>query len=145
MRCPHDGSKLEPETYEADIEVDICGECRGMWLDQGELERIQATVERDYSAELGQVPDKTRRAYQAARQMGGKDLSCPKCEGAMSKVEHGYCSQIVVDVCPSCRGIWLDQGELQALEVFFERFQSVGDARKGFWGKLKELFTHEQA
>ena len=39
----------------------------------------------------------------------------------MDRREHGYCSQVMVDVCHDCQGIWLDNGEVQALEVFFER------------------------
>lgn len=39
----------------------------------------------------------------------------------MDRREHGYCSQIMIDVCHECQGVWLDKGEVQALEVFFER------------------------
>jgi uncharacterized protein len=39
MRCPNDGSRLV-EVERADVLVDACPECRGIWLDRGELDKI---------------------------------------------------------------------------------------------------------
>lgn len=49
LRCPRDGSGLfaytlpEPRTESGrwDIEIDQCKRCQGIWLDHGELQRIQ--------------------------------------------------------------------------------------------------------
>ncbi|MDQ3992133.1 MAG: zf-TFIIB domain-containing protein [Actinomycetota bacterium] len=39
MRCPVDGSRLV-QTERSEILIDACPECRGVWLDRGELDRI---------------------------------------------------------------------------------------------------------
>jgi uncharacterized protein len=39
LRCPVDGSRLV-QTERSEILVDACPECRGVWLDRGELDRI---------------------------------------------------------------------------------------------------------
>jgi Zn-finger nucleic acid-binding protein len=39
MRCPNDGSRLV-EVERADVLIDACPECRGIWLDRGELDKI---------------------------------------------------------------------------------------------------------
>lgn len=39
MRCPNDGSRLV-EVERADVLVDACPTCRGVWLDRGELDKI---------------------------------------------------------------------------------------------------------
>lgn len=39
MRCPKCGAHLQQRILN-DVEVDICPDCHGMWLDQGELEKI---------------------------------------------------------------------------------------------------------
>ena len=39
MHCPKCGQKLFVEKYGA-VEVDVCGACRGLWLDATELETI---------------------------------------------------------------------------------------------------------
>ncbi len=39
MRCPNDGSRLV-EVERADVLIDACPTCRGVWLDRGELDKI---------------------------------------------------------------------------------------------------------
>jgi uncharacterized protein len=39
LRCPSDGSRLV-EVERSDVLIDACPECRGVWLDRGELDRI---------------------------------------------------------------------------------------------------------
>jgi Zn-finger nucleic acid-binding protein len=39
MNCPVDGSELRI-TDRQGIEIDYCPQCRGVWLDRGELDKI---------------------------------------------------------------------------------------------------------
>ena len=39
MKCPKCGSDLE-EINHGDVKIDQCGKCKGIWLDQGELELL---------------------------------------------------------------------------------------------------------
>ncbi|MBI1237825.1 MAG: hypothetical protein GC199_00625 [Alphaproteobacteria bacterium] len=39
-------------------------------------------------------------------------LMCPNCNGSMTSVER---QDVQIDMCPSCRGVWLDRGELEKL------------------------------
>lgn len=48
MRCPNDGSRLV-EVERADVLIDACPTCRGVWLDRGELDKI-LVKERQLSA-----------------------------------------------------------------------------------------------
>ena len=68
-------------------------------------------------------------------------FSCPHCHNEMEKREYGYCSQIMIDVCPSCRGIWLHKDEILELEIFFEKCEAETEqARLGFLGSLTSFF-----
>ena len=40
MRCPKCGSELQEVAF-GDVRVDKCFGCEGLWLDNGELERLQ--------------------------------------------------------------------------------------------------------
>ena len=146
MKCPRDSATLEKQVYEADIQVDLCPSCLGMWLDQGELERIQELVGHRYPEELSHI-DVIAHAYELARQKARSDIACPACAHPLVAKEYGYCSQILIDACPHCRGIWLDRDEIQALEQFFEREHphiprkaGIRTIRKGFWASLGGLF-----
>ncbi len=121
LSCPRDGSSLSPEVYEADIEIDACGQCGGVWLDKGELEQIQRTVERDHGSLLDRPHDPTGGLPSSP--VPRPRISCPKCAAEMDARPYGMGSMVVIDVCPDGCGIWLDQGELEALEVLFERGQ----------------------
>lgn len=47
MRCPKDGGQLHEVTFRG-ITIDRCGDCGGVWLDAGELEKLAG--EEDKSA-----------------------------------------------------------------------------------------------
>jgi len=45
-------------------------------------------------------------------------MNCPKCGTAMREREKG---EIIIDICPNCRGVFLDAGELEKLVAAEER------------------------
>ena len=56
MQCPSDGTVLVM-SERSGIEIDYCPECRGVWLDRGELDKI---IERS----LGQpAPQQQQQQY----------------------------------------------------------------------------------
>ena len=54
--CPHGHGAMQ-EVNRSGVQLDICPNCGGVWLDRGELEKIQAGV-RDRQSE---VQDEMRR------------------------------------------------------------------------------------
>ncbi|PKN45203.1 MAG: hypothetical protein CVU59_09725 [Deltaproteobacteria bacterium HGW-Deltaproteobacteria-17] len=121
MKCPYNEIDLVKEVYEADVEIDKCPKCRGIWLDAGELEKIQQTQEIDYSSRLKAAINADAAKFNHGRQLDEASLTCPSCAATMEKQEHGFNKWIVIDFCPQCRGIWLDEGELEALEIYYEQ------------------------
>jgi Zn-finger nucleic acid-binding protein len=53
LRCPTDGAQLT-EVHHHGVEIDVCPQCAGVWLDHGELERIVGARRR---ATAGRVLD----------------------------------------------------------------------------------------
>lgn len=37
--CPRDGAELSERIFDG-VRIDVCGVCRGIWLDAGELEQL---------------------------------------------------------------------------------------------------------
>lgn len=142
MQCPVDHNDLIEKEYERTIMVNQCSSCQGMWMDQWELKAIQANKGKYYQQELKELPDLVQNSYLQALEKQRPLIDCPKCAENGNKItmdrrEHGYCSQIMVDVCHNCQGIWLDQGEIQALEIFFERSHiNDKDVKTGFFHSL---------
>lgn len=57
MKCPNDNATLQMTTREG-IEIDYCPECRGVWLDRGELDKL---IERSANAPYGAAPQSQHR------------------------------------------------------------------------------------
>ena len=52
MKCPIDGSELRISDRQG-IEIDYCPQCRGIWLDRGELDKLlerNAQVQAQFAA-----------------------------------------------------------------------------------------------
>lgn len=52
MKCPTDGTTLTM-SERGGIEIDYCPECRGVWLDRGELDKI---IERSVTQQAPAAP-----------------------------------------------------------------------------------------
>lgn len=139
MKCPRDRRELEPGTYEGHITVHNCPDCGGMWLDKGELEEIEEIIGHDYTEELSRIPDFIGNAFEMAKQINSREIFCPACGALTEGVEYAYCSQVVINRCPNCGGVWLDKGELEAIEIFYER--SRKESRKLRLSFLKGLLN----
>ncbi|MFV0434262.1 MAG: zf-TFIIB domain-containing protein [Leucobacter sp.] len=50
MNCPSDGTTLLMSERQG-VEVDYCPQCRGIWLDRGELDKILERMQADTVAE----------------------------------------------------------------------------------------------
>lgn len=84
-----------------------CPTCAGHWVSQAALKAVTDTPEVHWW-ESHKLPD------QKTQQM---PLRCPSCgiPTVMKKVQSPADKKVVMDVCPSCHGIWLHHGELEAL------------------------------
>ena len=56
--CPHDGKMMKPLPYKG-IEMDVCPECRGLWLEAGQLPRLLEKVQIAAPVNLGRLADGT--------------------------------------------------------------------------------------
>ncbi len=77
MKCPHCNIALVM-TDRSGIEIDYCPQCRGVWLDRGELDKI---IER---AAPAQQPAPVQYAAPAQPHYGGHDGHSKHKQG------HGY-------------------------------------------------------
>lgn len=89
------------------LNIDYCNNCGGIWLDNGELTRLEKTIEPTFY-EIRKIPGKEAQE---------KILACPVCNLApvMIKARHFRDRHVIIDYCPKCKGIWLDTGEIEAI------------------------------
>lgn len=51
-------------------------------------------------------------------------LICPRCSSKLDKIEK---NEIMIDVCPFCQGMWLDDGEIEKLSKFNKEVKQNGE------------------
>ena len=50
-------------------------------------------------------------------------LICPRCSSKLDKIEK---NKIVIDICPFCQGMWLDDGEIEKLSKLNKNVKKNG-------------------
>lgn len=115
MKCPNDQAELEGVEV-GGVRIDRCPRCQGMWFDSNELRILRKREEgADYrwlNVDLWRDIGK----FRARQQRNG---ACPKDGTPMTTVRYGD-SQISVEICSECRGIWLDKGEYEQIISYLE-------------------------
>jgi Zn-finger nucleic acid-binding protein len=72
MKCPNDPATLVM-SERAGVEIDYCPECRGVWLDRGELDKILDRAEVEASRSVVRPSDHDRdRRYEGHSDYRGK-------------------------------------------------------------------------
>jgi Zn-finger nucleic acid-binding protein len=97
---------MKKVTCGPDLTVEQCESCGGLWLDAGELINI---------LELGDfyinhLDTSLKRPVEKNR-----IRECPRCEVVLQPKHPKNLPDILIDICPDCKGIWLDRGELVKL------------------------------
>ncbi|TSC75299.1 MAG: hypothetical protein G01um101430_506 [Parcubacteria group bacterium Gr01-1014_30] len=108
MTCPRCKIDLE-QTLFYNTAVDYCPRCLGMFFDEEELRWAKDAKDKNLvwlDIDLWKDERKFRLNY-------GVRL-CPSCRLPLYEVYYGA-SQIIVDVCNVCHGIWLDRGEFKKI------------------------------
>ena len=130
MKCPTCSETLahRERTGREFVSVEVCPGCRGCWLSRAELE----------SAHAGPWTSLEEMGVLASDVFS--DYLCPHCSAQLVRVNPTDHPELVVDRCPSCHGLWLDNGELQRLrQVVVEYAESHGtlDERPPGWTVMR--------
>jgi len=104
MDCPV--CKNAMITFElAEVEVDYCTDCGGIWLDAGELELLLGD---------SQLAKELLDSFKIDTGYTENVRKCPICLKKMQKIIVGPSTPaLLIDKCPRGDGLWFDKGELQ--------------------------------
>lgn len=105
MRCPRCNCDLETTVVD-DIEVDVCLSCKGIWFDDDELRQAKDISEPDAN-----WMDFDIFKHHERFKIDVDEIKCPGCSRRMCSLKYDA-TEIVIDACPSCKGVWLDEAEL---------------------------------
>jgi Zn-finger nucleic acid-binding protein len=98
LRCPDDGHLLEAHQG-TPVPFASCRHCDGLWFTRDAIDKGEKPV----------LPPASRQRRTTVSLTTNR--ACPKCS---VKLDPETVDDVVIDVCPSCGGVWLDAGEFQA-------------------------------
>ena len=105
MKCPNCQADLvhthqESEGLQA---AEYCRQCGGFWVPAAELHAYEPDVW-DNIDTIGLIANEAQSS-----------VTCPQCAARCADVSLDGYPDLQFDRCPSCHGLWLDRGELEAL------------------------------
>ena len=87
-----------------EVEIDYCLNCKGIWLDAGELELLLgSSTENEEFLNSFNIDDQKKE----------KKLKCPICNKKMEKTLVIGDKKVRIDKCKANHGIWFESGELE--------------------------------
>ena len=109
MNCPKCENIMEPVEFGTDISVMRCTGCQGIFSNTETLQKMRDQWLADTVLDTGS-------AAEGAKHNVLEDIPCPSCNTIMHRVEDMDQVHVILDVCPSCDGVFLDAGELTDLK-----------------------------
>lgn len=100
--------------------VDVCPNCAGIWFDEGELVALTkeghqalATLDSSFlpSHEVMDMPDQAKK--------------CPRCNLMLRPYNYLYSSPVVIDGCPNCNGVFVEDHELTEIKEWLDKASGI--------------------
>ncbi len=128
MQCPQCGASLQATVYEG-VPVHTCDTCGGEFVGGEEFARIVEHRQEQFSDELRAELDERRPSFGELSTQPDRSLGCPACGQEMAVANYAGDSGIFVDRCTVCGGLWLDQEELEKVQIVMERWADEAKPR----------------
>jgi len=152
--CPVCKPKTRMELFELhNLKFEGCPKCKGIFLDQGELRKLKDKSKQESWLKLNWVDDEIEGIESSIAIDSNR--FCPKCREVKMICAHYGQSNILMDWCPRCRGIWLDYNEFQEIieylkdkltrmsskemkEKLKEEIREIWGGPEGTWDEIKD-------
>ena len=108
MKCVHDQSAMNSKSIDSFV-IEECQSCKGIWFEKGELRKTKD----ERNPNLNWL-DFDVFHPSTDQEISETKLKCPQDQSQLFAVNYGN-TQVEIDVCPKCEGIWLDGGELNKI------------------------------
>lgn len=139
MLCPKCPNEQMMSMHLGPVDLDTCRNCGGMWYDANEMRLLKDRES------LGDYRWMDVDLWRHAEQFHARDarFKCPRDGEAIYSLLYGD-SDVPVDVCAKCKGMWLDRPEYQRIINYLDATllsQSLKDYMADVAEEFAEIFT----
>ncbi len=100
------------------VDLDVCPTTGGIWFDEGEFGRMRRAINQLPQLEGLAQPEVENQSHRGVRM-------CPNCGTALDSYRFLYSSPVELDGCGRCNGMWVDDGEIDAMVAVLQRSKSA--------------------
>ncbi len=140
MKCADCGSGLV-QTEQGGVKLDRCTQCGSLWLSDKNFKKLKDSKDRFVrwlNPDLWSDIEK--------HEIGRAKRECPGCGKPLHEIRYAE-SDIVIDICPDCCGVWLQKGEIDKITSYLEGIvddKTAGDYLRSLGHEATEVLTHQQ-
>ncbi len=138
MKCPVCSNSLRQIRYKS-VHIDICPKCKGIWFDSGEFLQIVQSVKESNEISPEKVELFEKRNVQVLDNIDEKDRFCPRCDSTLHKFNYSYDSNVFLDKCSECGGIWADADEVRRVASYLKSDPKAIAIGKGLAEKAQKV------
>lgn len=114
MDCPQCHDELKNIAFKG-VVVGECPSCHGRWFDRGELKKAKD----DTDEELRWIDFDPFNQDTDLIDDTPEGTLCPQCHTEMHSIPYSH-SDIFIDKCAQCQGVWLDHDEFEKIIDYLE-------------------------
>jgi Zn-finger nucleic acid-binding protein len=87
------------------------------------LGQIVNLREERFDSEARAMIESTQPIFGVPAMQSERSLECPCCSNGMDVINYAGDSGVSVDRCPCCQTVWLDEHELENVQILMERWE----------------------
>ncbi len=115
MNCPKCKQPLIDSTLSTALAVKHCTNCQGSWIPAVEYQAwVSQEPQKSLSPEL--FSELLNNIDVVPSPFDSKAALCPECHHYLARAKVSMKNPFYVERCPSCTGVWCDEGEWNMLE-----------------------------
>lgn len=136
MICPSCKKSLDRAIFYG-IEVDYCPKCLGIFFEENELRLAKDEKDKNLNwLDIDLWKEKAKFKISPTQRL------CPACRLLLYEINYGD-SNIKIDLCNVCHGIWLDRGEFRMIIDYLKEesgFEVLNNYAKNLAEEFWEIF-----
>ena len=134
MICPSCQSSLSFENVYY-CKIYPCTRCDGIWLSAEIFPRLASILAVQVEKSDHDYLKLFKPRQVALPDSESRPRLCPECQAAMKEFNFAYDSNIFLDRCPKCGGIWTDAGEILKVAEHLKMDPRIYEVGQGLIGE----------
>ena len=138
MYCSGCGGGLAQTQY-LGVDIDMCPECGGVWLEDGRLKDLIDSARRGLPSKSIENATTFRPSFRLSEQDHRRIVKCPWCIGILRPVNYTSSSGVAIYTCINNHGVWVPKDNLERLLLFLHVWDSYLKPARAAYAQLAPL------